>query len=274
MPPPGYTGRRAALSNSYEPLNRRTPQQRDCSRLSPERRAFPFGGCPRLSRRARRAFRMDICPSALTRRCVFASLYARELWAGAMLCLAGFSSGRSLGARGGLFCAAMRLCRGALWSIHVCYAFLLECFVFDHACCLPRERQTGRLAECCVPVPPWVVIAGRAFSGCRAVIGLGWFTSGLCVSLWRSRRRTEETERTRRRRGDEGTESAALCECVFAQAHWLCHVFRGEFVGGCAPPNLRQRAIGSLDSLHLIRNVGAIHAARASRVQRRLERLQ
>ena len=132
MPPPGYTGRRAGLSNSYEPLNRRTPQQRDCSRLSPERRAF----------------RMDICPSALTRRCVFASLYARELWAGAMLCLAGFSSGRSLGARGGLFCAAMRLCRGALWSIHVCYAFLLECFVFDHACCLPHERQTGRLAEC------------------------------------------------------------------------------------------------------------------------------
>ena len=148
MPPPGYTGRRAGLSNSYEPLNRRTPQQRDCSRLSPERRAFPFGGCPRLSRRARRAFRMDICPSALTRRCVFASLYARELWAGAMLCLAGFSSGRSLGARGGLFCAAMRLCRGALRSIHVCYAFLLECYVFDHACCLPRERQTGRLAEC------------------------------------------------------------------------------------------------------------------------------
>ena len=100
MPPPGYTGRRAGLSNSYEPLNRRTPQQRDCSRLSPERRAFPFGGCPRLSRRARRAFRMDICPSALTRRCVFASLYARELWAGAMLCLAGFSSGRGDYARG------------------------------------------------------------------------------------------------------------------------------------------------------------------------------
>ena len=131
MPPPGYTGRRAGLSNSYEPLNRRTPQQRDCSRLSPERRAFPFGGCPRLSRRARRAFRMDICHSALTRRCVFASLYARELWAGAMLCLAGFSSGRSLGARGGCsarrcgsvaalcgrFTSAMRSCWNVLCSI-------------------------------------------------------------------------------------------------------------------------------------------------------------
>ena len=73
---------------------------------------------------------------------------------------------------------------------------------------------------------------------------------------------------------DEGTESAARRKSAFAQAHWLCHVFRGEFVGGCAPPNLRQRAIGSLDSLHLIRGVGAFHAARASRVQRRLDRLQ
>ena len=206
MPPPGYTGRRAGLSNSYEPLNRRTPQQRDCSRLSPERRAFPFGGCPRLSRRARRAFRMDICPSALTRRCVFASLYARELWAGAMLCLAGFSSGRSLGARGGLFCAAMRLCRGALWSIHVCYAFLLECFVFDHACCLPRERQTGRLALCCVPIPPWVVIAIRAFSNVRTIIRLCGFTSGLRVFGRRSRREHE---------GTRGTE-AARRGCAFA----------------------------------------------------------
>ena len=117
MPPPGYTGRRAGLSNSYEPLNRRTPQQRDCSRLSPERRAFPFGGCPRLSRRARRAFRMDICHSALTRRCVFASLYARELWAGAMLCLAGFSSGRGACARGGRSAGAGRLSRGAVFVL-------------------------------------------------------------------------------------------------------------------------------------------------------------
>ena len=43
--------------------------------------------------------------------------------------------------------------------------------------------------------------------GCRAVIELCGFTSGLCVSLWRSRQRTNETERTRgtrersRRRG-------------------------------------------------------------------------
>ena len=44
--------------------------------------------------------------------------------------------------------------------------------------------------------------------GCRVVIGLWGFTSGVCVSLWRSRRRTKGRgnagERKRR-----GTESAA-----------------------------------------------------------------
>ena len=38
-------------------------------------------------------------------------------------------------------------------------------------------------------------------------------------------------------------------------------------------PRLRQRAIGSLDSLHLGRDVGAFHAAKGTRVQRRLDRL-
>ncbi len=61
-----------------------------------------------------------------------------------------------------------------------------------------------------------------------------------------------EYEETRR------MESAARCGGIFAQSHWLCKVFRREYVGGCAPPNLRQRAIGSLDSLHLIRGVSAI----------------
>ena len=39
--------------------------------------------------------------------------------------------------------------------------------MFDHACCLPPVRQTERLAICSVPVPPWVVIAIRAFSNRR-----------------------------------------------------------------------------------------------------------
>ena len=62
------------------------------------------------------------------------------------------------------------------------------------------------------------------------------------------------------RRGWVGADSPRLC--VFAQSHWPCESFRGESVGGYAPPNLRQRAIGSLDSLHLGRDVGALYAAK------------
>ena len=50
---------------------------------------------------------------------------------------------------------------------YACHMFLSECLAFDHACCLPPVRQTGRLAGCSVPVPPWVVIAGSAFSNRR-----------------------------------------------------------------------------------------------------------
>ncbi|MDD7366065.1 MAG: hypothetical protein PUG91_02075, partial [Clostridiales bacterium] len=45
--------------------------------------------------------------------------------------------------------------------------------MFDQACSLPRERQTGRLAICCVSIPPWVVIAGSAFSN-RQCDYRGW----------------------------------------------------------------------------------------------------
>ena len=54
-----------------------------------------------------------------------------------------------------------------------------------------------------------VEIAISAFSGCRAVIGLGWFTSGLCVSLWRSRQGTK-------RRGNAENGVGGEIECVFA----------------------------------------------------------
>ena len=47
--------------------------------------------------------------SALTRQCVFALLYVLKQCAGARLRLAGFSSGRDVGARGGLFCAVGRV---------------------------------------------------------------------------------------------------------------------------------------------------------------------
>ena len=85
--------------------------------------------------------------------------------------------------RGGLrsFYAGRAFLLGCLVLVRAHHTFLPKCFMLDHACCLPSERQTGRLAICSVTIPPWVEIAIRAFSGCRAVIGLGWFTSGLRV---------------------------------------------------------------------------------------------
>ena len=71
-----------------------------------------------------------------------------------------FARSRDVGAvigRGGnaeLVCAVMRFCCGVLCLVYARYAVPLRRFVFDHACCLPPVRQTGRLAECCVSIPP------------------------------------------------------------------------------------------------------------------------
>ena len=88
-------------------------------------------------------------------------------------------AGGSVGMSCVRFALVLRFWRGVLCSSCACHTFLLECLlrliyacraalseclVFDHACCLPHERQTGRLAICSVPIPPWVVIAIRAFS--------------------------------------------------------------------------------------------------------------
>ena len=49
--------------------------------------------------------------------------------------------------------------------------------------------------------------------------------------------------------GERATGSAARPLCVFAQSHWPCESFRGEYAGA-ARPRLRQRVFDSLDSLH------------------------
>ena len=49
--------------------------------------------------------------------------------------------------------------------------------------------------------------------------------------------------------GVRGTGLAAWTLRVFAQAHWRCCAFRGEYAGATRP-RLRQRVFDSLDSLH------------------------
>ena len=167
----------------------------------------------------------------------------RELWAVAALRLAGFSAGRrgsrraggaSSARRGGSRAGLCSSCAGrAILSecrvfvrahhaflsecrafVRAHHAFLSECPAFDHACCLPHERQTERLAGCSVPVPPWVVIAGSAFSNRRCGYRAFLVHFGRARFLWRrSRRRTKETRRTG---GTRRTESAARCKCAFA----------------------------------------------------------
>ena len=91
------------------------------------------------------------------------------------------------------FTPAIRFYWEVLRSAHAClFSFVRKretaCDMFRSCSAVGRDRHSCVL-------------------GCRAVIELGWFTSGLRVSLWRSRQRTKETERTRgtrersRRRG-------------------------------------------------------------------------
>ena len=97
---------------------------------------------------------------------------------------------------------AMRSSRNVFRLSYACHAFLSECLAFDHACCLPPVRQTERLAICCVSIPPWVVIAIRAFSDVAWLSDLvGSFRA--CAFLY------GDPDGERKGRGRRRTESAA-----------------------------------------------------------------
>ena len=76
----------------------------------------------------------------------------------------------------------MRFRCGVLHLVHVRYTVLLWRFVFDHACCLPPVRQTGRLAGCCVPIPP-----GRDRHSCVLVM-LARLSAFVGTRNWSARR--------------------------------------------------------------------------------------
>ena len=151
---------------------------------------------------------MDAVPcSALTRRCVGLLLYVSELRAGAAFVPAGCSSGTGV-VRAGPVCAAVRPYRGVLRSGHACRAALSRRFAFGSRLLFDaRAKQDGLRKDTFLfrrgSVSP---VVRSQIDG--AVIGLGRFISGLCVSLWRSRRRTKgrgnaenggDGERSRRR---------------------------------------------------------------------------
>ena len=103
------------------------------------------------------------------------------------------------------FCARSRLSYDPLGSVlrsaHAHHALLLGGFAFDHACLFSfvRKRETA------CGMLHFYSARGRdrlsAFSDVVRLSGFAWFTSGLCVSLRRSRRRTKGRGERSRRRG-------------------------------------------------------------------------
>ena len=114
------------------------------------------------------------------------------------------------------------------------HTFLSKCPAFDHACCLPPVRQTGRLALCSVPIPPWVVIAGSAFSNRRRGYPAFLVHFGLarfCMAIPTETVGTGERGERRERR----TESAAR-QSVFLRDHIGFVVFSAGSPLGAARP--------------------------------------
>ena len=164
-----------------------------------------------------------------------------------MLRLAGFSAGRSVCARGG-------------WSAG--RASLLRRLAFDRACCLTHSAKQDGLR--------YVAFLFRRGSGspvarsriAGAVIRLGWFTLGLRVFCG------DPDGSTRGRGGRRRRGVGALLRDHIGFAAFSAGSPLGRNVEAALRPRprLRQRVFDSLDSLHLGRNVGALHAGKALRV--------
>ena len=145
------------------------------------------------------------------------------------------------------------------------HTFLSVCLAFDHACCLPPERQTERLAVCCVPIPPWVEIAIRAFS--RRWCGyLPWRVHFGFVRLFVAIPTEDEGDEETRGNGRDGERSRRWVVSALLRDRIGFAVFSAGSTLGLRAPNLRQRVFDSLDSLHLVRGVDALYAARGTRV--------
>ena len=167
------------------------------------------------------------------------ALQDRELRAGAMLRLAGFSAGRSVCARGG--CSAGQSESIAAFCVRIMTGarFYRNVLRSDHACCLPQSAKQDGLRYV-----PFLFRRGSGSPVARsriagAVIRLGWFTSGLrvfCGDPDGSTRGRGE----RRRRG----VGVFLRDCIGFV------MFSAGSTLGLRAPNLRQRVFDSLDSLH------------------------
>ena len=92
---------------------------------------------------------------------------------------------------------------------YACLAVLSRCPVFDHACCLPHSAKQDGLRGVPFLFPPWVEIAGRAFS---SVVRLSDFMGSLRACAFSGGdpdggRRDEGTERRGERSRRQGVRA-------------------------------------------------------------------
>ena len=142
------------------------------------------------------------------------------------------------------------------------HTFLSVCLAFDHACCLPHSaKQDGlRYVAFLFRRGSRSPIARSRIAG--AVIRLGWFTLGLRVFCG-DPDGSMRGRGGRRRRG----VGALLRDHIGFTAFSAGSPLGRNVEAALRPrPRLRQRVFDSLDSLHLGRNVGALHAGKALRV--------
>ena len=113
-------------------------------------------------------------------------------------------------------------------------AVLLRRFALGSRLLFAAERQTGRLARRCVPIPPWVGIAGSAFSDRRCGYPAWLVHFGLARFLAAIPTENEGTgERGERR--ERRTESAAR-QSALLREHIGFEVFSaGSTLGLRAP---------------------------------------
>ena len=137
---------------------------------------------------------------------------------------------------------AVRFCWNVLRSAlrHCCSVLRSSTPVF-----FPLSGKKKRLAVCFVSIPRG---SESPFASSHDFGGLSGFVGSLrdCAFLYGdSDGGTGDAENGRTQ--SYGVGGAA--ECVFAQSHWLCHAFRGEYVGTArpkpAPKSLRLSGLSS-----------------------------
>ncbi len=127
-------------------------------------------------------------------------------------------------------------CVRAYWAARRCVSLAMSHVRLTPAVCRKSAKQ-GRLAKCRVSIPRG---SRSPLARSQIPVRLSNSAGSLQVCAFPYGDPDGET----RERGENGVGGAA--QLRFAQSHWLCHAFRGEYAGAemwkphCGRPRLRQ----------------------------------